>query len=314
MATTDVQKARTGSLEATNAKEKRGFRLNLTPWLFLAAPLIIYSIWVIWPLFDSFYLSLTDWNGVTDPVFTGLKNYRTLFQDPVFYTALINNVKVLVVFLTVPIIGGLGLAMLFNRESRVVNGLKAAVYSPMVLSFVVIGLIWSWFYLPNEGALNTLLKHIGLGFLAQNWLGNSQISVFSVTLAAAWRQCGYIMILYLAGLKTIDMTFIEAARVDGGNGWQVFRHVVFPLLAPITTITVVATVIDSLQFFDLIYIMTNGGPGFTSTVLSNFMYVEAFTNFRYGYGAAIAVIQFLLSFVFIVIYLTYIVRKGAEGA
>lgn len=307
----DTQSAQQAVSEQPGRRVKR--HLPLTPWLFLALPLLVYCVWVVEPLFYSFYLSLTNWDGITAPVFIGLKNYQRLLGDRVFYTALVNNVKVLCVFLTVPIAGGLGLALLFNRPARTVNFLKSAIYSPMALSFVVIGLIWSWFYLPNEGLFNTLLKSIGLGFLAQSWLSNAQISIFSITAAASWRQIGYIMILYLAGLQTIDPTLVEAARVDGASPWQVFRSIVFPLLAPVTTIIVVVTVIDSLQFFDLVYIMTQGGPGYASTVLANFMYTEAFTNFRYGYGAAIAVVQFLLSFIFIVIYLTSMIRKGTDS-
>ncbi len=265
----DTQSAQQAVSEQPGQRVRR--RLSLTPWLFLALPLLIYFVWVVEPLFYSFYLSLTNWDGITAPIFIGLKNYQRLLGDRVFYTALINNVKVLCVFLTVPIAGGLGLALLFNRPARTVNFLKSAIYSPMALSFVVIGLIWSWFYLPNEGLLNTLLKGIGLGFLAQSWLSNAQISIFSITIAASWRQIGYIMILYLAGLQTIDPTLVEAARVDGASPWQVFRSIVFPLLAPVTTIIVVVTVIDSLQFFDLVYIMTQGGPAYASTVLANFM-------------------------------------------
>jgi len=294
-----------------NRARRRHF--NFTPWLFLAVPLAIYLLWVIGPLFYSFYLSLTDWDGITNPTFIGFKNYQTLLHDPVLYIAFVNNIKVLCVFLIVPIAGGLGLAILFNRPSRTVNILKAAIDSPMVLSFVVIGLIWSWFYLPNEGVLNTVLRDIGLGFLAKSWLSDAQISVFSITFAACWRQIGYVMLLYLAGLNTIDPTFVEAAKIDGANGWQVFRQIIFPLLAPITTIIVVATIIDSLQFFDLVYIMTHGGPGYATSVLASFMFTEAFTNFRYGYGASIAVVEFLLSFVFIVIYLINMLRKGNES-
>jgi len=316
MATTGVR-VDTSSTSKTRSEvsqnRRRRWRSLLTPWLFLALPLAIYLIWVIGPLFYSFYLSLTDWDGVTNPVFIGIRNYQTLLHDPVLYIAFANNIKVLCVFLIVPIAGGLGLAILFNRPSRFVNVLKAAIYSPMVLSFIVIGLIWSWFYLPNEGVLNTLLHNIGLGFLAKSWLSDASISMFSITFAACWRQIGYVMLLYLAGLNTIDPTYVEAAKIDGANGWQVFRQILFPLLTPITTIIVVATIIDSLQFFDLVFIMTHGGPGYASTVLANFMYTEAFVNFRYGYGAAIAVIEFLLSFVFIVVYLTRLLRQGSES-
>ncbi len=315
MATTNtsVQTADVPLPASARIRKRARLRLNLTPWFFLAAPLLIYIVWVIGPLFYSFYLSLTNWDGLTTPIFIGFANYQRLFHDPILYTAFLNNIKVLAVFLIVPTAGGLGLAVLFNRPSRLVNLLKAAIYSPMVLSFIVIGLIWSWFYLPNDGVLNTLLRHVGLGFLAQRWLSNAQLSIFSVTFAACWRQIGYVMLLYLAGLNTIDPTLVEAAKVDGANSRQAFFRIILPLLTPITTIIIVATIIDSLQFFDLVYIMTHGGPGFASTVLANFMVTEAFTNFRYGYGAAIAVIQFLISFVFIVIYLTRILIQEGEN-
>ncbi len=286
--------------------------LNLTPWYFLAIPLFVYLVWVIGPLFYSFYLSLTNWNGITDPSFVGGRNYLTLLHDDVFYTALLNNLKVLAVFLVVPVCGGLALALVMNRSARGMTVMKAAIYSPMALSFIVIGVIWSWLYLPSEGLINTLLRDVGLKVIAQNWLGSSQLAIFSVTLAACWRQIAYVMILYLAGLKTVDPTFIDAAKVDGANGWQTFWNVLLPLLAPTTVVIVVVTIVDSLRFFDLVFIMTHGGPGYASTVLSNFMFTETFTNYRYGYGAAIAVVQFLLSFIFIVIYLLNVLRKESE--
>ena len=288
-------------------------KLNLTPWLFLAVPLVIYLLWVIGPLFASFYISMTNWDGVDlVPKFTGLDNYIKLFGDPPFQTALLNNLKVLLVFTTIPVIGGLSLAMLLNRTAIGVKLIKALIYSPVVLSFVVIGLIWSWMYHPADGMINSTLRAVGLDSLTQGWLSNPDLTLFSIIAAACWRQIGYVMVLYLAGLTTVDPTLIEAARVDGANKWQQFRHVTLPLLAPITVVVVVITVIDSLRFFDLVFVMTKGGPGYASTVLANFMYIEAFNNYKYGYGAAIAVVQFLISFVFIIIYLTRVLREEVE--
>jgi multiple sugar transport system permease protein len=277
--------------------------MKLTPWLFLIVPLIIYLIWVIGPTFYTFYLSLTNWDGLSVPEFIGLRNYERLFRDPVFKISLQNNLKWIISFITVPIVVGLGLAMALNRAIPGAKFFKASFYSPMVLSLVVCGLIWSWMYQPANGLINQALRALGLDALTQGWLSDKDYVMWSIIFVAFWRQVGYVMVLYLAGLQGVDPGLIDASKVDGCNAWHTFRHIIFPLLAPVTVIVVTISIIDSLRAFDLVSVMTRGGPYNSSSVLANFMYIEAFNNYKMGYGGAISVILFLISLVFIFIYL-----------
>ncbi len=289
---------------------------TLTPYLFLLIPLILYLIWVIGPMLYTFYLSLTRWDGMTPPVFYSanpLRNYQRLFRDPVFAISLRNNLRWMISFITIPVVMGLALAMALNRSLPGAKFIKASFYSPMVLSLVVCGLIWSWMYHPARGLINEVLR-----FLTNNpnltigWLSDSQLVMWAIIAVAVWRQVGYVMVLYLAGLQGIDPGLIDATKVDGANGWQTFRHVIFPLLGPVTVIVVVISIIDSLRAFDLVSVMTRGGPYNSSSVLANYMYIQAFNNYRMGYSSAIAVVLFLISLVFIFIYLWHILQDELE--
>ena len=287
---------------AALASGRKRRSINLAPYLFLIVPLALFLMWVIGPMLYSFYLSMTNWDGVSPPKFIGLRNYIRLFDDPILYTALLNNVKWLVSFITAPVVAGLALAMVLNRDIPGARVIKAAFYSPYILSSVVVGLIFGWMYHPAGGLLNATLKALGLESLALGWLSDPALATWCIIAAAVWRQVGYIMTLYLAGLQGVDPTLVDAARVDGCNSWQSFRNVIWPLLSPVTVVVVVISIIDSLRSFDLVFVMTRGGPGNASSVLANFMYIEAFNNYKMGYGAAIAVILFLISAVFIFIY------------
>jgi ABC-type sugar transport system permease subunit len=287
-------------------------RRDITPYLFLIVPLIIYMIWVVGPMFYTFYLSLTDWDGLTTPNFIGLKNYIKLFDDKVFYISLGNNLKWLFSFITIPVVLGLGLAMALNQAIPGEKIFKMSFYMPMVLAMVVSGLIWGWMYHPQSGLINSVLVSLGLVEKGPGWLSDRDIVLWSIIIVAIWRQVGYVMVLYLAGLKSVNPQLLEAAKVDGASGWQVFWKVLLPLLMPVTVIVFVISVIDSLRAFDLVSVMTRGGPANASSVLANFMYIESFNNYKMGYGAAIAVILFLLSLVFIFIYLWRVMQDELE--
>lgn len=287
-------------------------RLNLTPYLFLLVPLTLFLIWVIGPMFYSFYLSLTNWDGLSTPRFIGLDNYVRLFQDPVFHITLRNNLKWLISFVTVPVVMGLALAMALNREIPGVRFIKSTFYFPYVLALVVVGMMFGWMYHPASGLLNGTLRALGLDRFTAGWLSDPTLVTWCIIAAAVWRQVGYIMTLYLAGLQGVDPTLVEAAEVDGANRWQSFRHVILPLLNPVTVVVLVISVIDSLRSFDLVFIMTRGGPANASNVLANFMYIEAFNNYNMGYGAAIAVVLFLINAVFIFIYLWRTLKTEME--
>ncbi len=304
------------AVTAPSAKRKR--KIRWTPYLFIIIPLILYLIWIIGPMLYTFYLSMTDWDGISpNPQFIGLENFATLFGSlgkrvpSAFEYSLINNFKWLIAFTTLPLAMGLGLAVLLNREIRGDRVFKMGIFLPQVLSFAVVALIWAWVYNPRMGLINSFLTSIGVDD-TPGWLADKYLATWSIITAASWRQIGYVMILYVAGLKNVDTSLLEAARVDGANAWQSFWKITFPLLAPVTTIVIVISVIDSLRTFDLVQIMTRGGPANSSSVLASLMYIQAFNNYRMGLGAATAVVLFIISFVFIVAYLWRVMQEELE--
>ena len=303
-------------MSATAPRFKRKF--NLTPYLFLIVPLLLYMVWIIGPMLYTFYLSMTDWDGISpETKYIGLKNFETLFGSlgktvpSAFEYSLVNNLKWLLTFTTIPVVIGLGLAIILNQDIRGDRFFKVGIFLPQVLSFAVVALIWAWVYNPRAGLINSFLISLGVED-PPGWLADRSLATWSIITAAIWRQIGYVMILYIAGLKNIDLTLIDATKVDGANSWQRFRYVVFPLLAPVTTIVVVISIIDSLRTFDLVQIMTRGGPANATSVLANLMYIQAFNNYKMGLGAATAVVLFLISLFFIIIYLQRIMRDELE--
>lgn len=301
----------TKSVLPAGKKRQSGGTTAWIPYLFLAAPLALFLMWVIGPMIYSFYLSLTNWDGVSAPGFIGLRNYVRLFNDKIFWTALLNNAKWIVSFITAPVVIGLALAMVLNRNIPGARAIKSAFYSPYIIAPVVIGLIWGWMYQPATGLFTSVLNALGVA-KTPGWLSDPKLATWCIIAAAIWRQVGYIMTLYLAGLQGVDQSLIDASQVDGCNFWQTFRNVIFPLLSPITVVVVVISIIDSLRSFDLVFVMTRGGPANSSSVLANMMYIEAFNNYKMGYGAAIAVVLFLITAVFIFIYLWQTLRTELE--
>ncbi len=295
-----------------------GLYTNLAsvPYLFLGLPLTLYFIWIVFPTVTTGYISLTNWDGVkplNEVRFLGFSNFDRLFRDRNFGIAFWNNVRWLAFFLLIPTSMGLGLAMIFNSKFLGARWFKIAFYSPLVIAPVVVGLVFEAMYRPQDGLINSLLRII-LGSEARlpGWLADQSLVIWCIIVAAAWRQVGYVMILYLAGLKSLDTSLVEAAIVDGANPWQRFKSVIFPLLGPVTVVVAVISVIDSLRAFDLVAIMTRGGPANASEVLANFMYMQAFNNYQIGYGAAIAMVLLLLMLIFIVPYLLHVRRTELE--
>jgi multiple sugar transport system permease protein len=261
--------------------------------LFLLPACAMFSLYVIYPIVSSIVLSLYSWDGMSDKVFVGLANYRELLHTDTFYTALRNNLLWLVFFLLAPPIG-LAFALYLNQKVRGMRLVKSLFFSPFVLSGVVVGLVFSWFYDPAFGLLKLLVGH-GIPVL-----GDERYATFGVIFAALWPQVPFCMLLYLTNLTSINPEIIEAGRIEGASGWALLWHVVLPQLRPATFLSVVLTIIGALRSFDLIAVMTGGGPFDSSTVLAYFMYDQAIKYFRYGYSAAIAVVLFLIMLVFIV--------------
>ncbi len=271
---------------------------KIAPWLFLAPGIAMFLVYVIAPVFQSISLSLYDWDGLGAKEYIGLANYVELMDDEAFYTSLKNNVIWLVLYmLAIP--AGLFVALFLNQTVRGIRIYKSLFFFPFVISQVVVGLVFSWFYDPGFGLFNIGLKSLGFDVIPV--LADEDWVTYGIIAAGLWPQTAYCMILYLTGLNAVDAEQIEAARLDNAKGLKMLWYVILPQLKPATFIAIVVTVIGALRSFDLISIMTDGGPWGSSRVLAFYMYEQAFSEygFRMGYGAAIAVVLFAIMMVYI---------------
>ncbi|GGP26879.1 carbohydrate ABC transporter permease [Silvimonas amylolytica] len=277
-------------------------RQQRAAWLFLAPACVMVALFVLYPIIKSISLSFYNWDGMTDKTFVGLANYVELFHAPTFYTALKNNLLWLLLFLLAPPMG-LAIALYLNQAVAGIRLVKSLFFAPFVLSGVVVGLIFSWFYDPTFGLLALILGH-GIPVL-----GDAHYVTFGIVFAALWPQTAYCMILYLTGLTGLNADQIEAARMEGARGWALLWHVVLPQLRPTTFMAMVVTIIGALRSFDLISVMSSGGPFESSTVLAYYMYDQAIKYYRYGYSAAIAVVLFAIMLVYIAWHLRRLLRN-----
>ena len=236
----------------------------------------------------------------------GLANYAELMGDGVFWTSVVNNVWWLLAYMLAPVFG-LALALLLNQAIFGMRLIKSLFFFPFVISQVVVGLVFSWFLNADFGLLNTVLR--GIGLPGVDILGNETWATFGIILAGLWPQTAYCMILYLTGLTAINAELIEAARLDGAKGWRLLRHIVIPQLRPATFIAIVVCVVGALRSFDLVSIMTKGGPYDSSSVLAYYMYEQTFMSFRYGYGAAVATVLFFIMDAYIAFFLVSMLRR-----
>jgi multiple sugar transport system permease protein len=285
---------------------------KLAPWLFLAPGMLMFLVYVIIPIFQSLRLSFYDWDGLGAKTWLGLANYAELFGDEAFYTSLKNNVIWLVLYmLAVP--AGLFIAIFLNQKVRGIRVYKSLFFFPFVISSVVVGLLFSWFYAPGFGLIYKLTEWLtGTGYAI---LADDRYVTYGIVAAGLWPQIAYCMILYLTGLNSVSPDQIEAARLDGAKGWSMLWNVILPQLRPATFIAVVVTVVGALRSFDLVSIMTDGGPYGSSRVLSFYMYETALSEYGYrmGYGASIAVILFAIMVVPITGFIWKMVRDERSG-
>lgn len=286
--------------------------MTLTPLLFLTPGVLFFVVYVISPIIQSFNISLYDWDGMGQATYVGLENYEELLDDRAFEISIWNNLKWLALYLlAIPL--GLMIALFLNQNVVGIRIYKSLFFFPFVLSQVVVGLVFSWFYLPREGLLNAVLTFFGFDTI--NVLGDPSMATYGIIAAGLWPQTAYCMILYLTGLNAVDPEQIEAGRLDGAKGARMLWHIILPQLRPATFIAFVVTIIGALRSFDLISIMTNGGPFGQTRVLSFYMFEKALSEygFRMGYGSAIAVVLFLIMLVFIAYFLWSMYRDEREA-
>lgn len=296
---------------ATPSTRRRKDPLRWAPWLFLAPGLFMFTIYVLAPIVQSIGISFYDWDGLGEKKWIGLANYVELAGDDSFYVSLKNNVIWLVLYLlSVP--AGLAIALFLNQNVVGIRIYKSLFFFPFVISQVVVGLMFTWFYAPNFGLFSGLIQAITGSSVAV--LADDRYATYAIIVAGLWPQIAYVMILYLTGLNNINPEVVEAARMDNASGWRLLWNIIIPQLRPATFIAIVVTVIGALRSFDLVSIMTRGGPYGSTRVLSYFMYEQALSEygFRMGYGAAIAVVLFLIMMVFITYFIVRMLQQ--EGA
>lgn len=296
---------------STAPVRRRSHRVAPVLLAFLLVPLAIEAFWVFWPALQGFYLSFTSWDGVSAPEWVGAGNFAELAGDPIFRDAAVNTSIWLVAFGGLSAVGGLGLALLLQREGKGVGFYRAALFVPVVFSLVATSLIWQALYQP-DGLVNKLLGAVGLESWQNAWLADPQTALYAVLIPALWRQVGYVMVLYLAGLKGIDPALFEAAKLDGARRWQQFRFITWPQLRNVNSVVLSVIIIDSLRSFDVVWAMTKGGPYHSSELLSTYMYATAFQSLRLGYASALAVVIFVLAFGVIVAYLVRAFREDEK--
>ena len=243
--------------------------------VFLLPPLAVFGLIVIWPLLDSFFYAFTNWNGF-DPNyrFVGFDNFKKVFTDKLFFNAVVNTVIWIVAAILLPTLLGLALALLLDSSVKGANIFKSIFYLPICLSAIVVGQIWTWIYQPDWGILNSLLGLASGSSVTYAWLAKPGSALYAVIVAWSWQQTGLAMVIFLAGLTAIPPDLTEAADMEGATRLQRIRHVVLPLLRPATVVVVALMVINSLKGFDILYIMTGGGPFNSSDTLAMHMYNE----------------------------------------
>lgn len=264
------------------------------PYALLAMPFAVYGTFVLYPLATTVRLSFYDWDGLTAPVFTGIDNYLDLARDATFIAALAHNGAFLVFYTVVPVALALLLTVLLTQEGAVrgLGAYRIGLFVPQVMPMVVVGVVWRWMYSPVDGAVNALLGLVGIG--ATPFLGDASTALPAVGLVASWVQYGFAMVLFMAGVQSIDRSLYDAAAVDGAGAWAKFRYVTLPgLRGPIVVATTVS-MIAALRVFDLVFVMTRGGPARRTTVVAFEIYQRAFQLREVGAAAAAATVLVVL--------------------
>jgi raffinose/stachyose/melibiose transport system permease protein len=300
---------------SVQSRHKRFGRVG-TLLLFLLPSLAFYFVFIFFPVIQAVYYSFYNWSGLGPLTnFIGLKNYATAFQNTTFLAAFTHNVEILVLSLVFQLSLSLVLALVIGKTLPGRTLFRTIFFMPFILSEVIAGYIWIFIYEPtNNGLINTALAHVIPGFQAQAWLGNPSIVLLSIFVAMIWKYFGLHLVLYVAAIQNIPDEIIEAARIDGASTMQVVRHISLPLLGSTLRLSIFLSALGSLQYFDLIWIMSSGGPVHASETMATYLYKAGFQSFELGYGSSVGVIMMLICFVFSLLYQRFIMRRDLAGS
>lgn len=299
------------------AVRRRGrARLRLEIAVLSGPAILIFVAFVIFPVAVAAYYGFYKWQGYGPATnWVGLKNYRLILTDPAFQQVLWHSLIILVLSLVIQGPLAIGLAVLLNQRIRGRGLIRVLIFVPYIISEVIVGTGWS-LMLQSTGAMNDLLKHLGLGFLQNDWLSDPHLAIWTLMAIISWKYLGFAVILMLAGLQSIPEELFEAAQIDGATYWQIQRRITLPLLGPTIRIWGLLSIIGSLQLFDLVYIIWGqyvSGTAGTST-MAIYMVAQGRNSAQYGYGSAVAVVMFLISFTVALLYQRFVLRRDLRGA
>lgn len=284
---------------------------NKVSFIFALPAFVIYSVLLVIPIFMALGISFFKWNGFSEMEFIGIDNYANLFQDTRLGNSVINTLIIAGTVIIVVNVLGLALAMLVNKATKVNNFFRTIFFIPFVLSSVALSFVWKSI-LSYNGVLNGIFEAIGQNEMIGNWLGNKWSAIICIIVVEIWRTLGYHMMLYLAALQTVPNDLYEACTVDGGNRWDKFRNVTLPLIVPGMSVSVLMSIINELRIYDVVKIMTDGGPGYdTETIVYNIV-AQGFSGNIIGYSSAIAVVLFLVIGAVSVLVVTQMGKKEVE--
>ena len=273
--------------------------------------LLVYSIFIILPIAIAVYYSFTQYSGIGKPRFTGLKNYIRLFQDELFWVSFKNTMIMFILAFVLLLTLSFLIALLLNNKLRAVDFSKALIFSPAIIAPIIVGIIWVYILDPNIGIINNVLDAIGADAFKQKWIGGETLSPYSIAIIYFWQQLGYLVTIFIAGLKMIPGDILEAVKIDGANAIQEIRYLTIPMMR--TTISTVAVLIITgvFKIFEIVQQTTGGGPNHLSETLVTYSYSQTFSSGDYGYGMSLATVTFLISLIITAIYSS--LTKEKEG-
>ncbi|GII77040.1 ABC transporter permease [Sphaerisporangium rufum] len=277
----------------TPPRKRRAWRGVLVGWSFILPNFLGFALFTLVPMLAAFALAFVDWDSYRTPEWVGLDNFQRLLRDETFFVALRNTLYYAAGHIPLTLAAALGLALALNRRLRGVGFFRTAAFFPYITSLVAVAVVWNMLFNPTAGPVNQILQALGVDD-PPRWAASTDWAMPAVIITSVWRDMGYYMVLFLAGLQAIPKEYHEAARVDGANAWHRFRRITLPCLRPTTFFVVVMLTIQSFKVLDLIVVMTDGGPGRSTLVLAQLVYREGITEGRFGYSSAIALVLFVI--------------------
>ena len=282
---------------------------------FVGPALLLFLVFVVWPVARAVQFSFYRWKGFGPLVdFVGLRNYASVLQNDVFIGAFTHNLAIVVLSILVQLPLGLGIALLLNRRMRGQGVLRTVIFVPYVLSEVIAGVVWFQLLQPRYGVVDAILGAVGLSGPEQGWLGTPDYALYTVFAVLTWKYLGLAVLLFLAGLQGVPDELVEAAQIDGATWWQVQRRITVPLLGPTIRTWAFLSMIGSIQLFDMVWILTGGGPANATTTMATFLITEGTKRYNYGIATAASVVLFVVALVMALLYQFLVLRRDVTTA